>query len=87
MLDVSDESAIEHRYRLLAPHFTDHELRMWAAVEAASHGKDGIKTLARITGIRRRAISRAQQELRIKSATNTSPSSPTPTPPTQRTNS
>jgi len=65
MLGVSDESAIEHRYRLLAPHFTEHELRMWAAVEAASYGKGGTATLARITGIRRRSISRAQRELRI----------------------
>ncbi len=71
MLGVSDESAIAHRYRLLAPHLTEHELRMWAAVEAASYGKGGIATLARITGMRRRTISRAQEELQIKPAANT----------------
>ncbi len=68
MLGVSDESAIAHRYRLLAPHLTEHELRMWAAVEAASYGKGGIATPARITGIPRRTISRAQEELHIKPA-------------------
>jgi hypothetical protein len=66
---MADESPIAHRYRLLAPHFTEHELRMWAAVEAASYGKDGIATLARITGLRRRAISRAQRELQIDKPT------------------
>ena len=63
---MSDESPIAHRYRLLAPHFSDHELRMWAAVEAASYGKGGIAALAEITGIAPSAIRRAQQELQIK---------------------
>lgn len=76
---VSDKSPIAHRYRLLAPHFNDHELRMWAAVEAASYGKGGIAALAQITGIAPSAIRRAQHELRIKGRLPLSP-------PTQSTN-
>jgi hypothetical protein len=66
MSTMSNESPIAHRYRLLAPHFSDHELRMWAAVEAASYGKGGIAALAEITGIKPSAIRRAQRDLRIK---------------------
>lgn len=66
MAGVTDQPTIAHRYRLLAPHFNDHELRMWAAVEAASYGKGGITVLARITGITPSAIRRAQRDLQIK---------------------
>jgi hypothetical protein len=76
---MTDESPIAHRYRLLAPHFNDHELRMWAAVEAASNGKGGIAALARITGIAPSAIRRAHHELQIKRR-------PLPSPPTHSTN-
>ncbi len=70
---MADESPIAHRYRLLAPHFTEQELRTWAAVEAASYGPGGITTLARITGIAAPAIRRAQRELQINKPTaNTS---------------
>jgi hypothetical protein len=73
MAGVTDESPIAHRYRLLAPHLTERELRKWAAVEAASHGKGGLTVLARITGIAAPAIRRAQQELQINKPTaNTS---------------
>jgi hypothetical protein len=73
MAGVTDESPISHRYRLLAPHFTEDELRKWAAVEAASYGPGGITILARITGIAAPAIRRAQRELQInKTTANTS---------------
>ena len=70
MACVTDESAIAHRYRLLAPHLTERELRIWAAAEANAYGKDGVAALARITGIPSRALSRTQRELAIKPATN-----------------
>jgi hypothetical protein len=46
---MSDECPIDHRYRLLAPHFSEHEVRMWAAVEPASYGKGGITALATLS--------------------------------------
>jgi hypothetical protein len=79
---MADESPIAHRYRLLAPHFNQHELRMWAAVEARSYGKGGIAALARITGITAPAIRRAQKELQVnkpltgKSSTHTTTRQP-----------
>ncbi len=33
----------------LAPHLTERELPMWAAVEANAYGKDGVAALARIS--------------------------------------
>ncbi len=78
MAGVADESPIAHRYRLLAPHFTEHELRMWAAVEATSYGKGGIPALARITGLAAAAIRRAQRELQVNKPTATSPNSGDP---------
>jgi hypothetical protein len=76
MAGVTDECPIAHRYRLLAPQLTEHELRMWAAVEAASYGKGGITTLARITGIAASTIRRAQQELQIDKPPATQSSTP-----------
>ena len=76
MTGVTDESPIAHRYRLLAPHLTEQELRKWAAVEAASYGKNGITVLAYITGIAAPTIRRAQQELQINTATANRSSAP-----------
>ena len=76
MACVRDESAIAHRYRLLAPHLTEREPQIWAAAEANAYGKDGVAALARITGIPSRALSRAQRELGIKPAANATGSQP-----------
>ena len=59
-----DEQQIAQRHRLLAPHLSDREIRLWAAAEATAHGPGAIAALARITGLSRSTIKRAQQELR-----------------------
>jgi hypothetical protein len=81
MAGVTDQSAIAHRYRLLAPHLTKQELHKWAAVEAASYGPGGITTLARITGIAAPAIRHAQRELQINKPTANTPSARAPAQP------
>jgi hypothetical protein len=63
MLVVIDERPIAHRYRLLAPHLTDHELRLWAAAEATAHGPGAIAAVAHATGLSPATIKRAQREL------------------------
>lgn len=63
MLVVIDERPIAHRYRLLAPHLTDRELRLWAAAEATAHGPGTIAAVARATGLSPTTIKRAQREL------------------------
>jgi len=70
-----DERAITDRYRLLAPHLAEHQLRAWAAAEAAVHGPGGTALLARITGIAPAAIRRTQRQLRDQPATDTQRSS------------
>ena len=64
MSSVIDERPIAHRYRLLAPHLTERERRLWAATEAIAHGPGAITTISKITGMTPDAIRRAQQELR-----------------------
>jgi DNA-binding MurR/RpiR family transcriptional regulator len=63
MLVVIDERPIAYRYRLLAPHLTERELRLWAAAEASVHGAGAIAAVARVTGLSPATIIRAQREL------------------------
>ncbi len=63
MTVVTDERPIAERYRLLAPHLTDRQLRLWAAAEATAHGPGAIAAVARATGLAPAAIKRAQREL------------------------
>ncbi|MDQ5832856.1 MAG: hypothetical protein M3550_07350 [Actinomycetota bacterium] len=58
-----DERPIAYRYRLLAPHLTDRELRLWAAAEASVHDTGAIAAVARVTGLSPATITRAQREL------------------------
>jgi hypothetical protein len=58
-----DEDAIAYRYRLLAPHLTDRELRLWAAAEASVLGPGAIAAVARVTGLSPATIKRAQHDL------------------------
>ena len=75
MMPAIDEHAIAHRYRLLAPHLTERELRVWAAAEAAVHGPGGAAALARITGMTPAAIRRTQRQLRDQPTLDTTKSS------------
>ncbi|HEY8803035.1 MAG TPA: hypothetical protein VIN00_08155 [Candidatus Dormibacteraeota bacterium] len=66
---MTDENPIAHRYRLLKPHLTDHELRAWAAAEASVLGPGASATVARITGIPEADIRRSQQQLTARAKT------------------
>jgi hypothetical protein len=66
---VTDENPIAHRYRLLKPHLTDHELRAWAAAEASVLGPGASATVARITGIPEADIRRTQKQLTASAKT------------------
>lgn len=63
MLVVIDERPIACRYRLLEPHLTERELRLWAAAEATVHGPGAVAAVARATGLSPATIKRAQREL------------------------
>jgi len=38
MTAMINERQIAQRHRLLAPHLSDRELRLWGAAEATAHG-------------------------------------------------
>jgi hypothetical protein len=67
---VPDEDPTAHRYRLLKPHLTADELRLWAAAEASVRGPQASATVARITGIPEAEIQRAQQQLKARAKTD-----------------
>lgn len=67
---MGTEDPIAYRYRLLKPHLSNDELRLWAAAEAAVHGPDASATLARITGIPQAEIRRTQKQLRAEAKTD-----------------
>jgi hypothetical protein len=67
---VPDEDPIAHRYRLLKPHLTDEELRLWAAAEASVLGPNASDTLARITGIPEAEIRRSMQQIQARAKTD-----------------
>lgn len=64
MTTMINERQIAQRHRLLAPHLSDRELRLWAAADATAHGPGAIAAVARATGLSPATIKRAQQELR-----------------------
>jgi hypothetical protein len=70
-----DERQITQRYRLLAPHLSDREMRLWAAAEATAHGPGAIAAIARVTGLSPSMIKRAQQELRDQPSEPDTPNS------------
>ena len=67
---MPNEDPIAHRHRLLKPHLTDDELRLWAAAEASVRGSDANATVARITGIPEAEIQRAQEQLKARAKTD-----------------
>jgi hypothetical protein len=72
---VPDEDLIAHRHRLLKPHLTDDELRLWAAAEASVGGFGASAPVARITGIPEDEIRLAQQQLKARAKTDPKTSS------------
>ena len=67
---MPDEDPIAHRHRLLKPHLTDDELRLWAAAEASVLGPGATATLARITGIPEAEIQHSLQQIRARAKTD-----------------
>ena len=67
---MPDEDPIAHRHRLLKPHLTADELRLWAAAEASVRGPNATATVARITGIPQAEIQRAQEQLKARATTD-----------------
>jgi hypothetical protein len=67
---VPGQDPIAHRYRLLKPHLTDQELRVWAAAEASVLGPGGIATLTGITGISEAEIQRSLQQIKARTKTD-----------------
>ena len=64
------EDPIAHRYRLLKPHLTDDELRLWAAAEASVGGPDATALIVRLTGIPETEIERSLKQLRARANTD-----------------
>ena len=62
---VIDEAAIEQRYKLLREQglLDERGRRLWAAVEARSHGRGGIAAVIRATGISESTVTRGLAEL------------------------
>jgi hypothetical protein len=72
---VPNEDPIAHRYRLLKPHLTDDELRLWAAAEASVGGPDASALLVRLTGIPETEIRRSLQQIKARAKTDPNRSS------------
>jgi len=60
---VIDEVAIGERFRALAGELNERQRRLWAAAEARSHGRGGIRATARATGIHADTIRVGLREL------------------------
>lgn len=53
---MDDESGIHTRFKMLAAFLNERTRRLFTAAEAAALGRGGIATVARATGVSRRAI-------------------------------
>ena len=67
---MPDEDPIAHRYRLLKPHLTADELRLWAAAEASVGGPHATALLVRLTGIPEAEIQRSLQQIKARAKTD-----------------
>lgn len=63
MITPDQQARIAHKYQQLAPHLNEKTRRLWAATEAMSLGYGGISVVARATGLARRTLHTAVQEL------------------------
>ncbi|MFI5381567.1 MAG: ISAzo13 family transposase [Tepidisphaerales bacterium] len=65
---MTDEQDIRRRFRLLNPALNERTRRLWAAAEARSLGRGGVSSVARATGVSRRAIAAGLLELEDRRA-------------------
>jgi len=61
---MPEKNPIEKRFEKLSPWFDERMRRLWAAAEAEALGFGGVTTVARCTGVSRRAIAQGCRELR-----------------------
>jgi Rhodopirellula transposase DDE domain len=57
------EATVRRKYEVLGPVLNERTLRLWAAAEAESLGRGGIKCVSRATGLSRTTIAEGMQEL------------------------
>ena len=60
---MQDTEAIRYRYQALYPHLDEKARRLFAAAEARTVGRGGIKLVSEITGLARSTIGRGLDEL------------------------
>src|SRR5215216_2277151 len=60
---MDDESGIHTRFKMRAPFLNERTRRLFTAADAAALGRGGIATVARATGVSRRAIATGWAEL------------------------
>src|SRR5262245_51138202 len=65
---MDDVSEIHTRFKMLAPFLNERTRRLFTAAEAAALGRGGIATVARATGVSRRAIAAGLAELHAPQA-------------------
>src|SRR4051794_2341763 len=65
---MDDESGIHTRFKMLAPFLNERTRRLFTAADAAALGRGGIATVARATGVSRRAIATGLAELHAPQA-------------------
>jgi len=70
-------SDIQRRFRSLLPFLDERMRRLVAAAESEAIGYGGVTTVARATGVSRRAITEGMKELRQPKAARKMPSAPT----------
>jgi len=63
-----DQSEIQHRFRSLAPFLDERMRRLVAAAESNAIGYGGVSTVARATGVSRRAITQGIKDLKQRKA-------------------
>jgi DNA-binding phage protein len=69
---MDDEATIPTRFAMLSPFLNERTRRLLTAAEAAALGRGGIATVARATGVSRRAIAAGLAELHAPQATSAS---------------
>jgi transposase len=69
---MADEATIHTRFAMLSPFLNERTRRLHTAAEAAALGRGGIATVARATGVSRRAIAAGLAELHAPQAASAS---------------
>jgi hypothetical protein len=63
---MSETERVREKFEVLQPLLDERRLRLWAAIEARSLGRGGIKAVATACGLSRRSVERGLSELRTQ---------------------